>query len=86
MTTPGIAERWVAAGTAAADFAVSLALVAGRRNDRWGATEEEAARPLPGDDGVPHPDIATTRAISIHAPVHAVRPWRRRSGRRHGAN
>lgn len=40
-----------------------------------GATEEEATRPLPGDDGVPHPDIASTRAISIHAPVHAVWPW-----------
>ncbi len=75
MTTPGLAERWVAAGTAAADFAVSMALVAGRRNDRWGATEGEATRPLPGDDGVPHPDIASTRAISIHAPVHAVWPW-----------
>lgn len=46
-----------------------------RRISRWGATDEEATRPLPGDDAVPDPRIASTRAITIHAPMHVVWPW-----------
>jgi hypothetical protein len=42
---------------------------------RWGATAEEATRSIPGDDLVPNPDIAFTRAITIHAPAPAVWPW-----------
>jgi len=42
---------------------------------RWGATDEEAARSMPGDDLVPKPDIAFTRAITINAPPQAVWPW-----------
>ncbi|MGW2220464.1 hypothetical protein ACWCSD_36235 [Nonomuraea sp. NPDC001684] len=42
---------------------------------RWGATEGEAARRLPGDDIVPRPHIGATRAISVNAPPEAVWPW-----------
>jgi hypothetical protein len=42
---------------------------------RWGATGDEARRPLPGDDAVPVPVMATTRAITIDAPPGAVWPW-----------
>ncbi len=42
---------------------------------RWGATDEEAQRSMPGDDLVPSPDIAFTRAITINAPPQAVWPW-----------
>ncbi len=42
---------------------------------RWGATDEEAHRSMPGDDLVPKPDIAFTRAITINAPPQAVWPW-----------
>ncbi len=42
---------------------------------RWGATEDELARPMPSDDRIPHPDIAFTRAVSIDAPPAAVWPW-----------
>ena len=42
---------------------------------RWGATGEEVTRALPGDDGVPRPQIASTRAIAIHAPADRVWPW-----------
>ncbi|MGE5553739.1 MAG: hypothetical protein ACM3XZ_07445 [Betaproteobacteria bacterium] len=42
---------------------------------RWGATEAEVSQPLPGDDLVPHPKMATTRAIVIHAPAADVWPW-----------
>jgi hypothetical protein len=41
----------------------------------WGATEEEAARALPGDDLLPEPDILSTRAIGIVAPAADIWPW-----------
>jgi hypothetical protein len=42
----------------------------------WGATQEESRRRLPGDEIVSHArGDATTRAITIHAPVSAVWPW-----------
>ena len=43
--------------------------------NRWGATAEECARALPGDDLAPAPKLSYTRAISINAPVAAVWPW-----------
>ena len=42
---------------------------------RWGATAEEAARPLPGDELVTKADYVATRAITVHAPPHDVWPW-----------
>ena len=41
----------------------------------WGATEDEVRRTLPGDDLLPSPDIASTRATSIDAPPDAIWPW-----------
>jgi len=41
----------------------------------WGATPEECARALPGDDIVAEPKLAYTRAITIEAPPSAVWPW-----------
>lgn len=43
--------------------------------NQWGATDEEAARALPGDDFVPSPRLSSTRAITIDAPAAAVWPW-----------
>ena len=42
---------------------------------RWGATKEEAARPLPGDEVVAKADFVATRAITIDAPPDQVWPW-----------
>lgn len=42
---------------------------------RWGATESEVGRSLPGDDLVPRPNLTTTRAVTIHAPAMGVWPW-----------
>jgi hypothetical protein len=42
---------------------------------RWGATEAEAERELPGDDLIPTAQLETTRAITVDAPVGAVWPW-----------
>ena len=42
---------------------------------RWGATDADAARALPGDEIIPDAAGQETRAITIHAPVHRVWPW-----------
>jgi hypothetical protein len=41
----------------------------------WGATEDEVARALPGDELLSAPDIVSTRAVWIGAPASAVWPW-----------
>ena len=42
---------------------------------KWGATAAEVEKPLPGDDQVPQPNLKTTRAITIQAPIETVWPW-----------
>jgi hypothetical protein len=42
---------------------------------RWGATDDEAVGPLPGDELVPAPRSSSTRAIDIGAPATDVWPW-----------
>jgi hypothetical protein len=41
----------------------------------WGATPDEAAAPMPGDDRFPDAQFRATRAISIAAPPELVWPW-----------
>ncbi len=43
--------------------------------NRWGVTEEEARRPLPGDEVVPRPHMGYTRAIVIRARPARVWQW-----------
>jgi uncharacterized protein YndB with AHSA1/START domain len=42
---------------------------------RWGATEADSDRPLPGDELVAGALYRATRAIEIDAPVEKVWPW-----------
>lgn len=42
---------------------------------RWGATDAEVGAPLPVDDLVAPGALATTRAITVDAPVEEVWPW-----------
>lgn len=42
---------------------------------RWGATDEETARPFPGDEWCRPAGTRATRAVTIHAPAHEVWPW-----------
>ena len=42
---------------------------------RWGATDEEVKRTLPGDELVHHPDVNLTRAITIRARPAEVWSW-----------
>ena len=61
----------VAAGAAAAGYV----LAARPRLLNWGATAQEAAGPLPGDELVPTPRMQSTRAVSISAPAAEIWPW-----------
>lgn len=65
---------------AAGAGAIALYALAVRpRIDRWGATEEEARGPLPGDEiartSALGDRLVSTRAITIDAPPEAVWPW-----------
>ncbi|MHB1414930.1 MAG: hypothetical protein ACYC1C_06725 [Chloroflexota bacterium] len=42
---------------------------------RWGATDEEVARAMPGDEIMAHPVFDATRAVTIDAPAEAIWPW-----------
>jgi hypothetical protein len=41
----------------------------------WGTVEDEASRPLPGDEHVSEPMDQATRAVTIDAPPEEVWPW-----------
>ena len=42
---------------------------------RWGATDEEVARSMPGDDVVKHPTFNATRGVTINARPKDIFPW-----------
>ena len=42
---------------------------------RWGATDEEVARPMPGDELDPTPTFLSTRAITIQGTPEEIWPW-----------
>src|SRR6266700_1732179 len=42
---------------------------------RWGATDEEVARAMPGDEVVKHPTFNATRAVTIQARPEEIWPW-----------
>lgn len=44
-------------------------------HQRWGTTDDELRRTLPGDDLVPEPIYYCTHAITINAPVEEVWKW-----------
>ena len=64
---PLLATVAVALGTAAVRYR--------RWHLRWGATEEELAETLPGDDMCARPNFNFTRAITIKARPEEIWPW-----------
>jgi len=42
---------------------------------RWGATDEEITRFMPGDEIVGRPSFNATRAVTILAPAENIYPW-----------
>jgi hypothetical protein len=45
------------------------------RRARWGATDPEVMKKLPGDELMPHPKWGFTHAVTIKTPVAEVWPW-----------
>jgi len=45
------------------------------RHLRWGATDEEIARRMLGDDQIERPVVVTNRAVTVDAPPEDVWPW-----------
>ena len=71
-------ERRIASGVRDVVVAAPLFITAPlyrRWHLRWGATDEEVAGPMPGDDVVAKTSFNATRAISIDAPPDQVWPW-----------
>ena len=50
-------------------------LLVGPWQRRWGATDEEVQRAMPGDEEVEHPLMNATRAITINARPGEIWPW-----------
>ena len=50
------------------------------RQLRWGATEEEVERSMPGDEIVERPTFDATRAVTIEATPEEIWPWIVQSG------
>jgi hypothetical protein len=51
---------------------------------RWGATDDEMERRLPGDELVPDPAIDSTWSVTINAPAEDVWPWLAQIGQDRG--
>jgi hypothetical protein len=63
-------------GLAVAAFVIGFyARVLGPWQRRWGATDPEVRRAMPGDDILGPGAASTTRAITIEAEPHDVFPW-----------
>ncbi len=62
-------------GLAAGVLAASYQLVWRRRLTTWGATGDEVATPMPGDELGTECDLVTTLAVAISAPPSCVWPW-----------
>lgn len=71
----------VAAGAAAA---AAYSFVARPWHLRWGASDEETRRTLPGDEWIPSPQLNATHAVTIHASPEQVWPWLAQLGQGRG--
>jgi len=86
MKTPGRLGPWavhLVFGTAAVAAFVYFGLVR-PGHMRWGASDVEIGRPMPGDKVVGGADFVATRAVTIDAPRELVWPWIVQWGQRDG--
>jgi hypothetical protein len=84
MTRTHVFKRVLALTAALAVLLVGFFLVARPWYQRWGATDEEIARPLPGDEIIPNSAVQETRAITIQASPERVWPWLAQLGQDRG--
>jgi len=77
-------KRRFGAGIAVLAGAAAGVLLARRWQLRWGATAQELAGPLPGDELIERPDLTATRALTVRAPADRVWPWVAQLGQARG--
>ena len=65
----------LAVATALAGARAGYLLVVRPWQLRWGASDDEVARGMPGDEVVARPTFVATRAVTIEAPPEAIWPW-----------
>lgn len=65
----------LAIGSALTAYAVGYPVFGRARCLAWGATAEEGARALPGDDLLPAPDVLSTRVVTVAATPEQIWPW-----------
>ena len=70
-TIPGVLTGALIAAIMVAAYVTAI----GPWQRRWGATDQEVRRVMPGDDMPPAAAASSTRAITIDAPPGAVFPW-----------
>jgi hypothetical protein len=73
--TRGRLRTLAGAGLAVGLAAASYPILWRNRCLTWGATADEVAANLPGDELLPDARVVTTRAIQIGAPPDCVWPW-----------
>jgi len=73
--SPKCGGRWLLSLVAASAAVAAYAFVARPWYLRWGATDDEVTRRLPGDDLAADSTVGSTRAITVEAPVEDVWPW-----------
>jgi hypothetical protein len=66
---------WGGVAVAMAGLVGVYILVYRPRHLRWGATDEEVAREMPGDEIVTDPVFNATRAVTVNARPEEVWPW-----------
>ena len=74
-TPASLRLRGPLAALTAAAVAAGYVLAVRPRMLHWGATAQETAAPLPGDELVRTPRMQSTRAVTINAPAASVWPW-----------
>ncbi|HEX6221987.1 MAG TPA: hypothetical protein VF115_12905 [Acidimicrobiia bacterium] len=67
--------EWVGVAIALALALAGYVIFYRPRQLRWGATNEEVARPMPGDDIVAQPVFNATRAVTVDARPDEIWPW-----------
>lgn len=79
-----IARAGGTAGALLLGLLIAYRLVLRSAHLKWGATDDEAARELPGDDLLTDADLSATRAVSIAQPPRDVWPWIAQMGQGRG--
>lgn len=75
MAEGKLVSKLIGAALAGAAGLAGYTLFVRPRHLKWGTTDDECRKPLPGDELVSNPEQQATHAITINAPVADVWPW-----------